>query len=71
MGGGGARTAPTIQETWEERYDSLMAQFAGDMSLYMRWVGGRARECGTECDGLPTKACGAMIAFRPGVVHMA
>ena len=37
-GGGASGKAPTVQETWEGRYEQLMEQFASDMCLYMRMV---------------------------------
>ena len=38
-GGGSAPGAPlTVQESWEQRYEQIMDQFAQDMSVYMRMV---------------------------------
>ncbi|KIY91371.1 dynamin-related GTPase [Monoraphidium neglectum] len=38
MSSGGGAKAPSMQETWEGRYEQLMEQFAQDMCLYMRMV---------------------------------
>ncbi len=40
MGAAGSRQPPppSIQETWEGRYEQLMEQFAADMCLYVHMV---------------------------------